>query len=140
MNIDAKLPQGTVDWFEMVGTLLCNTASQTGLEPDLNLSLVERYMDGVVLVDGHLQGIRFDIINGQPSFRIGVSRDEQGDVTIEITAAAARTLNLMRSSDPDFQIALQYFQSSGEMKVTGDPSRLGRWMEAVHDPIVERTM
>lgn len=137
--MNAKLRQGTVVWFEMVGTLMCKAASQAGLAPYFNLSLIERYMDGVELAGGHVQGIRFDIINGQPSFMIGVRREEQGDVTIEITAAAARTLNLLRSSDPNCQITLQDLQSSGEMKVSGDLSRLGRWLEAVHDPIVERT-
>lgn len=137
--MNAKIDQGAVAWFEMVGTLMCEAASQAGLAPDFNLSLVERYMDGVDLATGHVQGIRFDIINGQPSYRVGVRRDERGDVTIEITAAAARTLNLLRSSDPNFQTALQDFQSSGEMKVAGDPSMFGRWMAMVHDPIVERT-
>jgi hypothetical protein len=142
MNMDAqaKFRQGTVAWFEMVGTLMCETASHAGLTLDFNLTLVERYTDGVELAGGHVQGIRFDIINGQPSFRIGVRRDERGDVTIEITASAARALNVLRSGDPDYQTALQDFQSSGEMKIGGDPSRFGRWLETVHDLIVERTI
>lgn len=139
MNMIPKLRQGTLAWFEMAGTLICEAASQAGLAPDFNLSLVERYTDGVDLADGYVQGIRIDVINGQPSFRIGVGRNERGDVTIEITAAAARTLNVLRRSDPNFQTALQVFQTSGEMKVAGDLSRFGRWMETVHDPIVERT-
>jgi len=139
MNMNAKLRQGTVDWFEMVGTLMCEAALQAGLAPDLNLSLVECYTDGGDLADGHVQGIRFDIKNGQPSYRIGVRPNERSDVTIEITAVAARTLNLLQSSDPNFQTALQDLQRSGEMKVAGDPSLFGRWMEAVHDQIVKRT-
>ena len=46
MNMNAKLRQGTVDWFEMVGTLMCEAALQAGLAPDLSLSLVECYTDG----------------------------------------------------------------------------------------------
>ncbi|MBY5412688.1 hypothetical protein HFO98_30510 [Rhizobium leguminosarum] len=140
MDGQAKFRQGTVAWFEMVGTLMCEAASHAGLALDFNLTLVERYTDGVEPAGGHVQGIRFDIINGQPSFRIGVRRDERGDVTIEITASAARALNVLRSGDPDYQTALQDFQRSGEMKVGGDPSRLGRWLETVHDLIVERTI
>ncbi|ANP90040.1 hypothetical protein BA011_28995 (plasmid) [Rhizobium leguminosarum] len=140
MDAQAKFRQGTVAWFEMVGTLMCEAASDAGLTLDVNLTLVERYTDGVELAGGHVQSIRFAIINGQPSFRIGVRRDERGDVTIEITASAARALNVLRSGDPDYQTALQDFQSSGEMKVGGDPSRFGRWLETVHDLIVERTI
>lgn len=66
-------------------------------------------------------------------------RDEHGDLTIEITATAARTLNLLRNNDPNYQTALQDLQKSGEMKVSGDPSVFGRWLEMVHDPIVDRT-
>jgi hypothetical protein len=64
MHDDSKLRQGTVAWFEMVGTLMCEAASQAGVAPDINLTLIERYTDGVELTNGHVQGIRFEIVNG----------------------------------------------------------------------------
>ena len=69
---DAKIRQGTKAWFEMVGTLMSEAATRSGLSPDLNVSLVERYTDGVELSAGLIQGIRFDIRDGRPSFRAGV--------------------------------------------------------------------
>ncbi len=139
MTMDAKLRQGTTAWFEMVGTLMSEAASQSGLPPELNLSLVERYTDGVELLAGLVQGIRFDILEGRPSFRVGARRDERADVTIEITAAAARALNTLHGADPDYLAARDKFLSTGEMRVDGDPSQLGGWLDAVHDPIVDRT-
>jgi hypothetical protein len=64
------------------------------------LSLVERYTDGVELFEGLVQGLRFDIQNGKPSFRLGVRQDEGADITMEIAAAAARELNSLKSADP----------------------------------------
>ncbi|MCZ8546826.1 hypothetical protein OOJ09_21775 [Mesorhizobium qingshengii] len=140
MTMDAKVRQGTAAWFEMVGTLMSEAASQSGLSPELNLSLVERYTDGVELSEGLVQGLRFDILGGKPSFRVGARRDERADVMIEITAAAARKLNTLRSADPNYTAALEGFLSTGEMRVEGDPSRMGGWLNAVHDPIVNRTI
>ena len=140
MTMDAKVCQGTAAWFEMVGTLMSEAASQSGLSPELNLSLVERYTDGVELSEGLVQGLRFDILGGKPSFRVGARRDERADVMIEITAAAARKLNTLRSADPNYTAALEGFLSTGEMRVEGDPSRMGGWLNAVHDPIVNRTI
>ncbi|WP_213773889.1 hypothetical protein [Bradyrhizobium sp. dw_78] len=139
MATDTKLRQGTTAWFEMVGILMSEAASLSGLSPELNVSLVERYTDGVELSEGLVQGIRFDIISGKPSFRIGVRPDEQGDITIEITAAAARRLNLLGSADPNRRTAFDTFLRSGEMRVEGDLSRLGGWLNAVHDRITDRT-
>jgi hypothetical protein len=124
----------------MVGQLMVEAATASGLSPDLHLSLVERYSDGTELSEGLVQGIRFDIRGGVPSFRIGVGREERGDVTIEITAAAARELNRLRSDDPSYPTTREGFLVTGEMRVAGDPSRLGAWLAAVHDPIVARTI
>lgn len=140
MTTDAKVRQGTTAWFEMVGTLMSEAASQSGLSPELNLSLVECYTDGVELSEGLVQGLRFDILGGKPSFRVGARRDERADVMIEITAAAARKLNRLHTADPTYTAALEGFLSTGEMRVEGDPSRMGGWLNAVHDPIVNRTI
>ena len=59
MTTDMKVHQGTKEWFDMVGTLMFEAASQAELPPELNLSLVERYTDGVELSEGLVQGIRF---------------------------------------------------------------------------------
>lgn len=140
MPAETKFRHGTAAWFEMVGTLMCETASRSRPAPNLNLSLVERYVDGVELADDLVQGIRFDIAGGKPSYRIGALRNERGDVTVEATAAAARELNRLRSVDPAYQLLREKYLRTGEIRVAGDPSRLGRWLEAVHDPIVERTL
>lgn len=134
-----KVRQGTPAWFEMVGTLMAGAAARSGLPADLNIALVERYTDGIELSDGLVQGIRFEIANGQASFRVGVRRDERADITVEVTAAAARELNALHSADPAYAVARDTFLSTGEMRVDGDLSQLGDWLEAVHDPIVDRT-
>jgi hypothetical protein len=134
-----RLSQGTADWLEMAGLLMCDAASRADLPSDLTVSLVERYTDGVVLSDGLIQGIRFELAEGRPSFRIGVRPNERADVVVEITAAAARRLNMLRSDDPAYAAARDRYLETGEMRVEGDPSRLGDWLEAVHDPIVART-
>ena len=41
--------------------------------------------------------------------RLGARRDERADVMIEITAAAARKLNNLRSADPHYTAALEDF-------------------------------
>jgi len=136
---DVRLPHGTTAWFEMAGTLMCEFASQARLSPDLNVSLVERYTDGVKLSEGLVQGIRFDIIGGKPSFRVGVRQDERADITVELTTAASHELNTLHSADPNYQTALGKFVSTGKMRTDGDPSQMGDWLNAVHDPIVDRT-
>jgi hypothetical protein len=139
MPTNSRLHQGSVAWFEMVGTLMCEAASQSGLSPNLNVSLVERYTDGVELSEGLVQGLRFDIVGGRPSFRVGAQHGERADITIEITAAAARTLNILYSANPNYSAALETFLSIDEMRVDGDPAQMGGWLRAVHDPIVDRT-
>ena len=140
MTKEVKLPQGTPAWFEMVGTLMNEFAAGASLPPELNVSLVERYTDGVEIGYGLVQGIRFDIVNGRPSFRIGAGRDERADVIVEITAAVARELNLIQSHDSTYPAAWDRAVAAGNMRIHGDPSRLGGWLEAVHDPIVDRTI
>jgi len=139
MPANARLHQGTAAWFEMVGTLMCKAASQSGLSPNLNVSLVERYTDGVELSEGLVQGLRFDIVCGRPSVKVGAQHGEEADITIEVTAAAARALNNLYSADPDYSAALETFLSIDEMRVDGDPARMGGWQRTVHDAIVDRT-
>jgi hypothetical protein len=55
MNAEAKLRHATLVWFEMVRRLISEAASGSGLSPELNLSLVERYIDGVELFEGLVQ-------------------------------------------------------------------------------------
>ncbi|MEX1827492.1 hypothetical protein [Luteibacter sp. CQ10] len=119
---------------------MCEAALRGGVAPDTNVSLVERYMDGVTLSEGLVQGLRFEIVDGVPSFRAGARPDERGDITIEITTAAAKSLNLLLSADPAYATAADHFMRSGDMRVDGDPSTLGTWLKYVHDPIVARTV
>lgn len=135
----AKLQHGTAAWFEMVGRLIYEAASHANLPRDLNWSLVERYIDGVALPNGRVQGLRFEIQNGRPSFQIGVGKDERGDVTIEIRASAARELNLLYASDPAYSDARDRLIRQGEMRVYGDLSPVADWLGTVHNPIVDRT-
>jgi hypothetical protein len=72
-----KLRLGTTAWFEMVGALMVEAATGSGLPKKLTVSFVEIYTDGVEVADGLMQGIRFDIIAGQASFRVGVRPGER---------------------------------------------------------------
>ncbi|MGJ9418731.1 hypothetical protein ACHAC9_13335 [Massilia sp. CMS3.1] len=139
MNAEIKLLHGSSAWFHMAATLMCEAASQAKLSPDVNLALVECYTDGVELSEGLVQGLRFDIAGGQPSFRVGAVPGERADITVKVTAAASHALNILRSADPDYQNALAKFQRTGEMRVDGDLSQLGSWFAEVHDRIVDRT-
>lgn len=134
-----KLQQGTTAWFEMVGTLMSEAASRAGLSPDLTISLVERYTDGAELPGGLVQGIRFDIVAGRPSYRVGVRPEETADITVEVTRAAARELNLLSSADPRYRPVRDELLRTARMRIAGDISRIGAWLDAVHDPIVDRT-
>ncbi|MGJ8530820.1 MAG: hypothetical protein ACSHYC_01465 [Alphaproteobacteria bacterium] len=140
MSTGAKLEQGTTAWFEMVGALLCEAAVRARLSPTLNLSLVERYADGITMPNGLVQGLRFDISAGTPSFRVGVRPDELADVRIEVTAAAAKVLNTLRSTDPEYPAAVNRYLDTGEMRVDGDLTPLGAWFADTHDLIVDRTI
>jgi hypothetical protein len=57
--------------------------------------------------------------------QVGAQRDEQTDVTVEVTAAVARKLNSLGSDDPNYQAARDRVLSSGERRVNGDPLPLG---------------
>ncbi len=140
MTTETRVPHGTTAWFEMLGKVMCEAALRAALSPDFNISVVEPYTDGAELPDGFVQGFRFDIIGGKPSFRIGVRPDERGDVTIQITAAASHKLNTLHSADQNYQTALGNFLGTGEMRVDGDPSQLGDWLHPVHDAVVDRTI
>ena len=135
-----KLHLGTMDWFKMVGTLMCEHASLARLPEEMNVSLVERYVDGAELTDGLFQGIRFDLIAGKPWFRAGVLAGERGDVTIDVTMAASRQINALHSADPNYLVAMNCLQAAGQMRVDGEISRIGEWLKAVHDAIVDRTI
>lgn len=139
MTVHKKIPHGTAAWFEMVGTVMSDAVRRANLPTDLTGSLVERYTDGRVLSYGLVQGIRFDLVGGKPSYRVGARADEQADIIIEVTAAAARELNVLRSADPRYKTALDRFLRTGEMRMHGDISRLGDWLATVHNPIVDRT-
>jgi hypothetical protein len=139
MTANMKVPHGTTEWFDMVGTVLMDAATQVGLLPDHNVRLVERYTDGIELSPGLIQGLRFEIVDGKPSFRLGARLDECGDVTVGVTKAASYTLNTLRSDDPHFHAALANLQANGEFKVDGDLSQLGSWFSVVHDRIVDQT-
>lgn len=139
MADDNRLPHGSAAWFAMVGEVLLTAARQAERLPDHDVSLVERYTDGVEWRPGLFQGLRFDIIDGQPYFRLGAGRDERADVTVEVTAAASYTLNSLRGDDPRFAAAAADLQASGDFRIDGELSQLGSWFSAVHDRIVERT-
>lgn len=137
--MSARLAHGTSAWFEMAGTLICQAAERAQLPAHLNLSLVERYTDGVELADGVVQGLRLDIVGGKPSFRLGALPDEGADIKVEVTAAASHELNSLYSSDPRYLATTKRLLESGALRVDGDMQRLGEWFGTVHDPIVDRT-
>ena len=139
METPQKIRHGTADWFAMVGAIMVEGALQAGLPAELNVSLVERYTDGLPLPGGMVQGLRFEIVAGKPSFRVGAYPGERADLVIAISAGAARTLNRLYSADPQYGITLAALLQSGEMRVSGDMTRLGDWLGAAHDPIVART-
>ena len=135
---NSKILQGTAAWFEMVVVIMRDAALQAKLSPSMNISLVERYTDGVEFINGRYQGIRIEVQNGKPSFQVGVRTDEQADITVELTSAAARQLNMEYISES--QAIRKALLKSGEMRVKGDPSMMGSWMDATHDQIVDRTI
>lgn len=136
---DIKLPHGTTAWFEMVGTVMQQAASQAGLPAHFNLSLLERYTDAVQAGEGMAPGLRFDIVAGKPFFRLGARYGESADITIAISAAASHRLNTLHGADPQFHAALADFLGNGAMTVDGDLAQLGDWFAPVHDRIVART-
>lgn len=141
MDSQAKVPHGTAAWFDMVGAVMCEAAAMARLGPDFNVSLAERYTDGAALPGGLVQGLRFAIAGGKPSFRSGVEQDaERADITVEVTTAASRELNTLPGADPAFHAAYARLLASGELRVTGDFAQLGSWYGAVHDRIVAHTL
>lgn len=140
MTLHRKFHAGSPEWLTMVGEQLRAAALAADLPPHLDVSLVERYVDGAQMAGGLVQGIRFDIRKGIPSFRIGVAPDEEGDITIEVKVQAVRQLNQLMSDDPAYAAALEGHQKSGALRIFGTPSLLGAWFGAVHDEIVHRTV
>ncbi|WP_198937213.1 hypothetical protein [Herbaspirillum camelliae] len=116
---------------------MTEAAEQAGLSPNHNVSLVERCTDGADLGDGLVEGLRFDIVGGKPSYRVGVRPDEHGAITVEITSAAARDLNRLRGDA--VVAALERYLAFGKLRQDGDPSHLGPWIAATKEPIVDRT-
>lgn len=139
MTAETQYVAGSVEWLTMVGEVLLAAARSAALPADLTLSLVEHYIDGPEIARGLFQGLRFDISNGRPNFRVGVTPDEVGDITIHIAPEVAQRLNQLYTSNP----ALEEFQlealASGKLRIRGDPSQLGSWFAATHDEIVSRT-
>jgi hypothetical protein len=127
-----KFPHGTAMWFDMVGTGMKNAVIEANLPPDSNACLVERYIGGIELSPGLLQGLRFSIQGGQPSFRVGVAPDELADITVEVTSAASYELNTLYSTDPRFGQAFERLKRTGELRVQGDLADLGEWFGSVH--------
>lgn len=137
--MSARPPHGSAAWFAMAGSLMVEAALQARLPTHVNVSLLERYIEGVALSDGLAQGLRFEIVQGKPSFRVGASANETADILIEVTAAASRELNSLYADDPRYAAAAYRLRREGEMRVHGDLTRLGAWFQAVHDQIVENT-
>jgi hypothetical protein len=137
--MSAGLLHGSAEWFAMAGALMVDAATRARLPPDCNVSLVERYTDGVAGSDGLVQGLRFEIVDGMPSLRIGVGPEETADIVVEVTAAASRELNALYADDPRYAAAADRLRREGQMRIHGDLARLGDWFPAVHDPIVEHT-
>jgi hypothetical protein len=131
---------GTTAWFNMVGTLLENAAWEATLPPNFNFCFLERFIDGIELNPGLVQGLRFDIIGGRPSFRTGVQKVERGDLTVEITTSGSHVLNRLYDADPRYKLTIAALKKKGELIVDGDFLQLGRWFHGVHDEIVDRTL
>jgi hypothetical protein len=127
-----KVPHASPEWFEMVGQVMMQAALDAKLTADINVSLVEHYIDGD-------QGLRFEIRNGEPSYMASAAEDEQGDITVAVTVAASRQLNTRYSDDPEYGSLIAHLTDIGELSVSGDLSRLGSWFAGVHDQIVDRT-
>jgi len=134
-----KLPQGTLPWFDMVGSEIVKAAKRVGLPPDFSLSVIERYTDGAELGDGLRQGLRIDVADSALTYRVGVFWEERADVMIEVTSLTARQLNLLFGDDPDYRRTLEEVVAQGAMRVTGDLGPLGPVFDSAHDGIVIRT-
>lgn len=139
MSSEPTYHAGSPRWLAMVGEVLLTAARAAELPADLSVSLVEHYIDGREIAPGLFQGLRFDITNGVPSFRAGVTPGEVGEITIHVTARVAQRLNQLYASDPNLAQIQQAALASDQLRIQGDPSRLGAWFEGTHDKIVSRT-
>ncbi len=139
MAAEIKIPHGTAEWLEMLGEEMCAGATAANLAADYDVSLVERFTDGKALAGGLVEGFRFDIIGGKPSFRIGVAPDERGDITILLTWAASRGVARLYAADPEHQALFEHYLQTGEMQIDGDFAALASWIPPVHDAVVKRT-
>lgn len=136
------LVQGTAPWFAMVGVAITQAAARVGIPPDLNLSFLERYVDGAMLdgPDSALhQGLRIDVVRGSLAFRSGVLADETAEVVIEVTVDTARRLNLLYSADPAYAQAAAKAIKDGSLRIHGDPGALRPVFALAHDRIVAQT-
>lgn len=75
-----------------------DAATRAGLAPDVDISLVELYTDGATLDDVLVQGLRFEIVKGKPSFRSGARRDERADVTDPVPCRSAVASGAQRAA------------------------------------------
>jgi hypothetical protein len=139
MERAALLPHGSRAWFAMVGASMCEAARQAHLPAGADVSLVEILVDRPPGADGLLPGLRFEIVAGQPAWRLGVRPGEGADIRIAVTAAASLALNTVVAADPAFGARLAGFLQQGALRIDGDMGRLGAWFEGVHDVIVART-
>lgn len=140
MTSDTRYIAGSLEWLNMVGAVLQNAAESAGLPASQTISLVEHCIDGPEIAPGLVQGLRFDIRNGMPSFRVGVEPDEVGDITVHVTPEVAQRLNQLYTSDPALEQVQQEARVRDELRVQGDASKLGAWFPASHDEIVRRTV
>jgi hypothetical protein len=136
----SKRAQGSHEWFAMVGAIVCEALDRSGSQSALDWTFVERYSDGKAFPDGLMQGIRFDVCGELATYRVGVGPDERGDVTVEVTVAAARALNLLYSDDPQFDLAWETAVATGALQIEGDLSLIATALAQTHDSIVYRTV
>ncbi|MBN9146571.1 MULTISPECIES: hypothetical protein [unclassified Novosphingobium] len=133
------LVQGTAPWFAMVGVAIAEAAERLGIPPDLDLSVLERYVYGERLDNGLHQGLRVDVVGGSLAFRSGVLAGETAQVVIDVTAATARQLNLLLSADPAYAQVFGKAMQDGHLRIHGDLGALGPVFALAHDRIVEQT-
>lgn len=129
--------QGSREWFEMLGTLMVEAAGLVPL-PD-RVTFLERYRDGTDLGESRVQGICFDVADGRATYRVGVRPDDRADIEVSVTREAARSLNLMLSTDAGHDAARARYAESGELTLVGDSSPLAALLALLHDPVVRRT-
>jgi len=127
-----------------VGVAIAEAAERLGIPPDLDLSVLERYVYGERLDNGLHQGLRVDVVGvdvvgGSLAFRSGVLAGETAQVVIDVTAATARQLNLLLSADPAYAQVFGKAMQDGHLRIHGDLGALGPVFALAHDRIVEQT-